>query len=217
MAVPSTNDYCEIWRPRAWRAVTVQYALSHPGGLLRCIECHGAVRPHTAGPRGIPRAHAEHRVGHPGCSLGHYFDGTKTPHPNPVQGSSSGTDSTAIGTVAVEDDESAFPEGSVTFRIHHHLERDGALPRRAKAARLRESGTLACEVCSFDFGRTYGAIGDGFIEAHHRIAVSELTGNESTRLSDLALVCSNCHRMLHRADPQLSIEQLRSLVQKNAT
>ena len=73
-----------------------------------------------------------------------YFDGTKTPHPNPVRGPASDTESTAIGTVAVEDDESAFPEGSVTFRIHRHLERVGALPRRAKAARLLESGRLAC-------------------------------------------------------------------------
>jgi hypothetical protein len=48
----------------------------------RCPECRGPVRLHKAGPNGIPAAHAEHRVGHKGCSLGYYFEGTQSLHPD---------------------------------------------------------------------------------------------------------------------------------------
>jgi predicted HNH restriction endonuclease len=34
-------------------------------------------------------------------------------------------------------------------------------------------------------------------------------------LSQLALVCSNCHRMLHRQYSSATIEQLAALVQKS--
>jgi hypothetical protein len=48
----------------------------------RCLECHGPVRLHRAGPNGVPAAHAEHRTKHSGCSLGFCFEGTKSLHPD---------------------------------------------------------------------------------------------------------------------------------------
>jgi len=83
-ATPHTNDYCEVWGQTGWRRVTVASALARPSALTRCIECRGAVRLHVAGPGGVPRAHAEHREGHKGCSLGHYFSGVRSQHPNSV-------------------------------------------------------------------------------------------------------------------------------------
>jgi hypothetical protein len=50
----------------------------------RCPECHGPVRLHRAGPNGVPAAHAEHRRGHAGCSLGCYFEGTRSQHPDAI-------------------------------------------------------------------------------------------------------------------------------------
>jgi 5-methylcytosine-specific restriction protein A len=38
-----------------------------------------------------------------------------------------------------------------------------------------------------------------------------LDGLTPTKLNDLALVCSNCHRMLHRAKPLLLPDELRSI------
>lgn len=111
-----------------------------------------------------------------------------------------------------EDDESAFPEGRESFKAHRHLERDGKMPRMAKAKRLAETGKLECDVCQMDFHRVYGKLGLGFIEAHHTTPVSKLNGTVKTKVSDLALVCSNCHRMLHRGTNLLSIEQLKVLV-----
>ena len=109
-----------------------------------------------------------------------------------------------------EDDESDFPEGKESFRRHRHLERDGKIPKKAKAKRLAETGKLECEVCSSDFVKTYGELGQGFIEAHHIKPVSILDGREKTKITDLALVCSNCHRMLHRGE-LLSVDHLREL------
>ncbi|GEM_PF-1133158 len=118
----------------------------------------------------------------------------------------------AEALVVDEDDESAFPEGRESFQTHRHLERDGKIPSKAKAKRLAETGKLECEVCRMDFHRFYGKLGDGFIEAHHTMPVSKLNGAMNTKVSDLALVCSNCHRMLHRGQKLLSIDELRVLV-----
>ena len=62
------------------------------------------------------------------------------------------------------------------------------------------------------FAAAYGERGDGFIECHHTIPVRDLRPGSRTRLSDLALVCANCHRMIHRRSPWLTVEELRLLV-----
>jgi len=124
------------------------------------------------------------------------------------------TESNSNLHIAVEDDESASPEGAVKYRMHRHLERDVNIVRRAKLKRLSETGKLECEACSFDFAATYGHQGAGFIEAHHKIPVSQLNGKTKTKMSDLALVCSNCHRILHRGPPILSIDELKVMLQK---
>ena len=116
--------------------------------------------------------------------------------------------------IVPEDDESAFPEGTVRYRLHRNLERDSKIVRKAKEKRLWETGSLQCDVCSLDFKETYGARGEGFIEAHHKVPVATLGGAVKTKLSDLALVCSNCHRMLHRRTPMQSVEKLRRIVRE---
>ena len=55
----------------------------------------------------------------------------------------------------------------------------------------------------------YGDIGEGFIECHHLLPLSQIRPNQVTKLSDLATVCANCHRMLHRGGYALSLEKLR--------
>jgi predicted HNH restriction endonuclease len=76
-------------------------------------------------------------------------------------------------------------------------------------------GKLSCQVCTFDFARKYGPFGQGFIEAHHTRPLAELTKATTMRPEDMALVRSNCHRMLHRRRPWLGMEQLRRLVRGN--
>ncbi len=204
-----SNSYCEAWINGTWEVMPVHVARTRPALVVRCLECHGPIVLMQAGRNNTTRAHAEHRPGHTGCSLGHYFDGTLKPHPQQVEAPSNPTDALSDNEIVVEDDESAFPEGKEKFKQHRYLERDGQIARRAKAQRLAKTGRLECEVCRLDFVACYGEIGRGFIEAHHRTPVAQLAGTKKTKIEDLSLVCSNCHRMLHRGDPLLTTEQLK--------
>ena len=103
-------------------------------------------------------------------------------------------------------------EGAVLTRLHRFRERDRAIVRRRKAKVLKETGTLACEACGFDFRERYGSRGDGFIECHHALPVSALRPDERTKATDLALLCANCHRMVHVARPWLDVDQLKILL-----
>jgi predicted HNH restriction endonuclease len=117
--------------------------------------------------------------------------------------------------IVVEDDESAFPEGRVRYRLHRELERDSAISKAAKKKRLQSAGKLECDVCGFDFACSYGELGEGFIEAHHTVPISSLSGKTKTKIKDLTMVCSNCHRMLHRGR-LLSVKELRKLFRTRA-
>jgi 5-methylcytosine-specific restriction protein A len=114
--------------------------------------------------------------------------------------------------VAEWEEEEAFPEGKVLYRLHRVRDRDPELVRRAKERAMDEQGKLACVACTFDFAATYGAVGRGFIECHHLLPLAELARERLSRLADLALVCSNCHRMVHRKRPWLSLGHLSALV-----
>lgn len=87
-----------------------------------------------------------------------------------------------------------------------------SLQLRAKkiSSVLQSGGTLNCEVCGFDYGQTYGPRGQGFIEVHHVRPLHD-SGPTTTRLRDLALLCSNCHRMIHRTRPWLTPAELRTV------
>jgi 5-methylcytosine-specific restriction protein A len=115
---------------------------------------------------------------------------------------------------ADEPDEDDFPEGKLIYRMHRTRERNPALVRLVKTRALKASGRLACAVCRFDFARTYGSPGEGYIECHHTLPLSAAAGRTRTRAEDIALLCSNCHRMVHRRRPWLGIEELSTLVEK---
>jgi len=106
-----------------------------------------------------------------------------------------------------------FPEGKISYRMHRSRERNAALIEKAKIlAKKRNNGRLLCDVCGFDFVAKYGKIGEGFIEAHHTIPISELPEHGRTKVEEIALVCSNCHRMLHRKRPWLTMKNLTALL-----
>lgn len=119
-----------------------------------------------------------------------------------------------VASVAVQEDAAGGDqmeaiEGRVVTRMHQLRERSRKIVEQKKAATLKAKGRLACEVCSFDFAARYGERGGGFIECHHTKPVETLGDGTSTRLDDLALLCSNCHRMIHARRPWLSVAELR--------
>ncbi|BBE11028.1 hypothetical protein HH1059_10890 [Halorhodospira halochloris] len=111
-----------------------------------------------------------------------------------------------------ESTRQSFPEGKRIERLHKFRERDSRAVRQAKHRHAqRNNGALPCEVCRFDFARTYGPLGESYIEAHHTRPLSELADGEMqiTEVDDFVLVCANCHRMLHRKRPWASVDELR--------
>lgn len=113
--------------------------------------------------------------------------------------------------IDLTEDDIEFPEGKKMLRKHIVRERNPKLIRLAKEKFIRENGKLFCEVCDFDFEKEYGELGKGYIEGHHSKPISELKEGEKTKIEDIVMVCSNCHKMLHRKRPWIGKEELKKL------
>jgi predicted HNH restriction endonuclease len=116
--------------------------------------------------------------------------------------------SDALEELGLVDGAEAVPEFNTPFerlegeekeRLTRHRARESSL-RMAKLKQASAKGRIRCEVpgCGFDFEKAYGELGRGFAEVHHLRPLAHRSGPELTRLSDLAVVCSNCHSMIHR-------------------
>lgn len=101
-------------------------------------------------------------------------------------------------------------EGAVRTVTVNVFERDPNARRKC----IAQWGTR-CVVCSFDFGEHYGELGAGFIHVHHLRPLAEIGERyELNPIADLRPVCPNCHAMLHRRQPTLTIEQLLAFMQR---
>ena len=149
--------------------------------------------------------HLDKQVGKSITRCGPLFvDHPPTDFPEPTSGNKTAPPFPASTHISFPDwDESDHSEeGRVVLRLHKVRERDRTLVRRKTA----QSQSLTCEVCNFDFMQAYG---EDYIECHHRVPLSDLDGPAKTTLEDLALVCANCHRMLHRGTDHLDIQALK--------
>lgn len=95
------------------------------------------------------------------------------------------------------------------LRRHKFYERNPKAVKTAKE-KAKKEGRLFCEVCDFNFETTYHPLGKGYIECHHKTPIAT-GGVRKTKVSELGIVCSNCHRMLHRKfkGKYLSIDELK--------
>jgi len=101
-----------------------------------------------------------------------------------------------------------YLEGSKVPISGSRIERNS----RARAACLELHGTSCC-ICNFDFERTFGVLGKGFIHVHHLHPISDSEGLHEVRpKTDLVPVCPNCHAMIHRGGENRSVEEVRSLI-----
>lgn len=112
----------------------------------------------------------------------------------------------------LETDDELESEGDPRTYVHRSYERKSG-NRKKKIKSHKDRGLpLVCECCGFDFEKTYGERGRDFIEVHHAIPVSELAVGQKLRMNDLRLLCSNCHRMVHRHQPWLTVEEVKALI-----
>ena len=106
-----------------------------------------------------------------------------------------------------------FPEGATSQVLVNKYERD---PRN-RAAAISMHG-YSCLACGFDFEEHYGDLGRDFIIVHHVVPVSQLGADYVINIAeDLITLCANCHAMIHREDPPLTLEQLRAKLKDKST
>lgn|GEM_PF-3425523 len=108
-------------------------------------------------------------------------------------------------------DSRCLSEGTKHERLTCYYERKPKL--RAEAIKIHG---MKCMACDFDFAETYGERGEGFIEVHHVKPISEI--GEETLVdpqNDLIVVCSNCHRIIHRyKNNVIGLDKLKEMIEK---
>jgi 5-methylcytosine-specific restriction enzyme A len=115
-----------------------------------------------------------------------------------------GIDADVEGQTDLAEEFGLQPQASILevrkYAYHRKVERNRTAAHHAK----KFHGTR-CQVCDLDFAERYGDIGKGFIEAHHLRPIATLEEGVPVKYdvaADFAVLCSNCHRMIHRfADP----------------
>lgn len=112
----------------------------------------------------------------------------------------------------IDTDDEEFEEGKILTKLHKKRERNQKLIQLKKSQILNQTGKLLCEICDFDFEAKYGRFGRGYIECHHNKPLSSLKENETIKLSDLSILCSNCHSIIHRIRPWKSIAQMKLII-----
>lgn len=89
-------------------------------------------------------------------------------------------------------------EGQRHLRAHYVRERSSQLRQRKIDAMLAEQGFLCCEICGFT---ELKSLPDFFIgrsfEIHHKLPLALSNRPVRTTLEDLAVLCANCHRLVH--------------------
>lgn len=104
-----------------------------------------------------------------------------------------------------------FIEGAAKQVVVNQYERD----QKARAECIRHWGTK-CYVCRFDFEKTYGPMGRGFIHVHHLTDIATIgVAHKVNPIADLRPVCPNCHAMLHTERPAIDIEVLKSMMDES--
>lgn len=107
-------------------------------------------------------------------------------------------------------------EGQLLTRLHRYRERSRLLVERRKKQALQEQGKLVCEACGFNFSDRYGESGAGLIEVHHTTPVHTLRAGETTKLAELALLCANCHRVVHARKKWLTVQELIEVIKTSS-
>lgn len=103
-------------------------------------------------------------------------------------------------------------EGFEKLVIHKEKERNSSFMKQCKELYAQRDKYLHCEICNFSFYKMYGEIGLNFIEGHHIYPIAELTEETKMKPTDIIMICSNCHKMIHRKYPCLTKDNLREII-----
>lgn len=102
----------------------------------------------------------------------------------------------------------AADEGQRRLVLHLRRERNQSIVRGKKA----QATSLDCEVCGLSFKAIYGESAADYCEVHHLLPLSEVEDTTSTHLADLAILCANCHRVVHLRNPPYTLGEVRTML-----
>jgi len=123
--------------------------------------------------------------------------------------------------VSAEDGEGAQGKGDERllevrrYRMHQRIERN-----RKAAEQAKKYHGYACQGCGFSFTKRYGALGANYIEAHHLTPLASLNPGIPVVYEiakDFAVLCSNCHSMIHKTNDPSDMDGFRALIDSNGT
>lgn len=116
------------------------------------------------------------------------------------------------GTTGEEPLELEAVEGESRVRLVQHRHRESVLRRAKLLDTKRRFGGLSCEVCNFNFERTYGI---EYAEVHHLKPLGKRSNAEVTTLKELAVLCANCHRVAHSESTKTrGIAEMRKMLRR---
>lgn len=223
---------CDLVRQNGWRALPAENPqVIELSALLQRMSLHpqGARRPDFRNPNGVGRKTADIATHHPGYTgrpthgnaldeqvMARFIAEPDVMHALAlsVRNSLTGGEPPDFPREVGYDGESEM-EGRYLLRWHAYRERNPALRRRKIDSVMARGDSLTCEVCEFDFARTYGDRGRGYIECHH-VEPLHVGGERPRSIRELALLCSNCHRMIHTKPPWPTPAELRELIHRQA-
>jgi len=116
---------------------------------------------------------------------------------------------TAVLPPIAADAELSAVEGDPRMFFHLRRERDPAIAQAKREAAQAADGRLQCEACGFATQVTFPGLGGEVCEIHHRLPLASASEAVDTHLEDLAVLCANCHRAIHRTNPLMSVEDFR--------
>ncbi|MEI8203060.1 MAG: HNH endonuclease [Bacteroidota bacterium] len=117
-----------------------------------------------------------------------------------------------VSNDVISDETESFMEGKSKEVTQTRYERN---PQARKTC-LRHHG-YSCQICEFNFGKTFGEIGNGFIHVHHINAIAGIGKEyEIDPKNDLIPVCPNCHAMIHSKRPAFTIDEIKERIKTTA-
>lgn len=100
-------------------------------------------------------------------------------------------------------------------KLHYRYE--GRL-KASQIKKIKAYKGYICEACGMSFAKKYPGLGKDFIECHHKIPYADMKEGEARNLNvdDFMVLCSNCHKMIHRLDNPANLEQLKAILVKGS-
>lgn len=120
-------------------------------------------------------------------------------------------DSPVSSAVNIVYEELSVDETKRRLVSHFKIDRDRGIIREKIKQFKAQHGSVFCQNCGFSFSEKYGDYGLDVIDVHHTRPLGTLLPNTMTTLSDLMLLCSNCHRIVHRRKTPLNPDELKAL------